>query len=287
MSGYEVKISVIIPTYERSSYLLRLLRRLCQSRYKHFDVIIIDQSEQPTNVDRFLDRLNMQYHHVSFRGAGLARNFGAKIATGAIIAFTDDDCIPSKNWLSKASELFLEKDIIGIEGRIYAPKYKTNPKKYRVVSNRGLENFGFMTANLFLKREYFHRVGGFDERFNNPHFREDTDFGWRLQRYGEILFSEDVKVLHPSERYREETNRNHFFVHDALLFHKHPEKYLELFIKEKHYITNSKFWENFLSGFERHHVNKELLHKLLQHNSIDLGYVPLFRIFPFIKNSVI
>ncbi|WP_018887669.1 glycosyltransferase family 2 protein [Paenibacillus massiliensis] len=284
MSRNEVEISVVIPTFERHGYLLKLLRRLCQSSFKKFDVIVVDQSQLPFDVCEFENKLNIQYHHVTFRGAGLARNYGAKYGDGAIIAFTDDDCIPAKDWLEKAYAMFQAQDIVGLEGRIYPERFKTNPQKYRVVSNFGLENVGFMTANLFVRRECFQKVAGFDERFNNPHFREDTDLGWRLESLGEIQFSENVKVLHPSERKKVEENRNHFFTHDALLFYKHPEKYIELFIKEQHYIHNEEFWGYFFQGFERHHIDKVLLFKLLEHGSINLGYIPMSRLFSFIRS---
>jgi GT2 family glycosyltransferase len=283
MSNHEIKISVIVPTYERPLHLHKLLRRLSKSSFRYFEVIVIDQSAVAANIEDFKKTLVIQYHHVSFRGAALARNFGAKFAKGAIIAFIDDDCIPAKTWLENAYICFSHNEIVGLEGRIYPERNKTNPLKYRIVSNVGRENYAFMTANLFVLRELFVKLEGFDERFNDPHFREDTDFGWRLQNVGEVMFSNDVKVLHPSELQKAGENRNNFFVHDVLLFMKHPEKYLKLFVLEQHYIYTEGFWDYFLQGFVRHNADYSLLHKLLAYKSVNLGYIPMQKLLPFLR----
>ncbi len=46
-----------------------------------------------------------------------------------------------------------------------------------------------MTANFFLRAEAFHTLNGFDLLFDNPHFREDTDLGWRALDLGRVPFS--------------------------------------------------------------------------------------------------
>ena len=48
-----------------------------------------------------------------------------------------------------------------------------------------------------MKDEIIEKIGEFDERFDKPHFREDTDFAWRVQKYGLIPFAKDVPVYHP------------------------------------------------------------------------------------------
>ncbi|CAM4481014.1 glycosyltransferase [Paenibacillus phoenicis] len=285
MSSHEITFSVIVPTYGRPAHLRNLLDCLCLNSFRNFEVVVIDQSEIPTNVTEYKNKLNLNYHHVSFRGAALARNYGAKQAVGKILAFIDDDCIPSRRWLEEAYICFQDKDIVGLEGRISPGKYKNNRKNYRIVSNIGREGLAFMTANLFVFRDHFIRINGFDERFNNPHFREDTDLGWRLQDLGNVMFSDKVKVIHPIEIINSNQNRVHFFVHDPLLFKKKPEKYIELFLIERHYIHTCGFWDYFLKGFERHGIDYNLIKKLLSCRSLNLGYVPLHKLLPLIDSS--
>lgn len=282
MSNNEVEISVIIPSYERPVHLSKLLSRLSQSTFRKFEVIVVDQSARPISLKRFNNKLNIKYHRVNFRGAALARNYGATLAEGTILAFTDDDCIPDEKWLDHAYSCFKKNKLVGLEGRIYPEKHKSNPQKFRIVSNIGREGIAFMTANLFVLRKCFWQIGGFDEGFNEPHFREDTDFGWRLQRIGMVMFSDNVKVLHPSERKLPDKNRSYFFVHDALLFSKHPDKYIELFVLEEHYIHTEGFWDYFIQGFIRHEVDISLLNKLFINKYIKLEYIPMHKVVPLL-----
>jgi GT2 family glycosyltransferase len=170
-----------------------------------------------------------------------------------VIAFTDDDCEPAPDWLARAHGWFRDARVAGLEGRIDSDQ--TDEVRYRVVTNVGFEGFGFMTANLFLRRDVFEDLGGFDERFDAPHFREDTDLAWRALSHGTIPFARDVRVLHPAHprvSVRESSaERSSFFVHDALLFHKHPDRYLDLLRREGHG-KRGEFWAEFAKGILRH-----------------------------------
>ena len=119
-----------------------------------------------------------------------------------------------------------------------------------------------MTANLAVRREAAVHVGGFDEIFDHPHFREDTDFAWRVQRLGEIPFSREARVVHPvmprSERRESAAERAHFFEKDPVLFEKHPERYPDLFFAEENYAKVSGFWEAFRRGMDKFGVSVEL-----------------------------
>jgi len=188
-------------------------------------------------------------------GAVRARNIGIAHATGRIIAFTDDDCRPDPEWLEHAKEMLESRDIIGIEGDIYSDDEKREDSRYRIVTNEGFRGLGFMTANLFLCRNIIERIDGFDERFDKPHFREDTDLAWRAQHYGEIPFGDRVRVYHPphlrNEKGESKQERDRFFINDPLLFSKHPEKYIRLIKAEGHYRNNPNFWKMFREGCKR------------------------------------
>ena len=247
--------SVIVPSYNRHDFLDKLMYALSLQDYKDFEVIVVDQSDTIW-VNKYHD-LDLLYIHTDIKGAVKARNTASFYARGEVLAFTDDDCIPEKNWLKEAHRIFTSNDIIGIEGLVKSDKL--NDLNYRPVTNKGFEGIGFMTANLFLKTEIFNRINGFDERFDNPHFREDTDLGWRAIKYGKIPFSDKVQVFHPAhprnvER-ESQKERNKFFEKDVLLLKKHPERYKELFLKEGHWQNTQGFWENLLTGAQKYNVD--------------------------------
>jgi len=141
-------------------------------------------------------------------------------------------------------------NIVGIEGAIKSDHL--NDPAWRPVTNLGCRGIGFMTANLMVRNWTFQKLNGFDIAFDRPHFREDTDFGWRMQELGNVPFAEDVEVFHPAQprglERESHASRAKFFEKDALLLKKHPKKYRELFLIEAHYAVTEGFWENFQRG---------------------------------------
>ncbi|KAB8330676.1 glycosyltransferase [Scytonema tolypothrichoides VB-61278] len=248
--------SVIIPTYERHSKLKELLDCLQKQVFKNFEIIIVDQSKSSCKPDQEYSELDILYIHTDIKGAVTARNTAAFYARGEVLAFTDDDCLPQLDWLKNSIKYFENKYVVGVEGLIVSDKLEDS--NYRPVTNVGFEGIGFMTANLLLRREVFMAVDGFDESFENPHFREDTDLGWRICHYGKIPFAHDVCVFHPphlrTDMRESHEERNRFFEKDALLMKKHPERYRELFLREAQYSRTPGFCENLLRGARKYNV---------------------------------
>jgi glycosyltransferase involved in cell wall biosynthesis len=250
-------ISVVVPTYERHAQLTRLIELLSAQSFRNFEVVVVDQSDQPW-VYRWQNLgIEITYWHTKIRGAARARNTGAYFAQGAIIGFIDDDCEPASDWLERAWHHLTTECIVGIEG-IIESDHLGDPA-FRPVTNVGFEGIGFMTANLFVRTSEFFRLGGFDLRFDRPHFREDTDFGWRLQELGAVPFCADVRVMHPAQPRSVEReslpSRGRFFEKDALLYAKHPSRYAELFRREGHWRNSREFWENFWRGGRKYGVD--------------------------------
>lgn len=247
------KFSVIIPSYERHHQLDALIERLQAQVERDFEVIIIDQSSTSWAGAHADYGFVLSYFHTPIKGAVRARNTGAMLAQGDVLAFIDDDCLPNADWLVNARAYFADPQVVGIEGLI-SSDHLGDPN-WRPVSNVGSEGLGYMTANLMVRSAAFQYLGGFDVRFDRPHFREDTDFGWRMLDLGLVPYAEDVAVFHPAqprdlERESHEA-RAHFFEKDALLFQKHPERYKVLFEFERHYERSVGFSQHLLRGFEQ------------------------------------
>jgi glycosyltransferase involved in cell wall biosynthesis/GT2 family glycosyltransferase len=251
------RVSVVVATYERQAHLPSLLAHLARQTYRDFEVILVDQSAAPWTVPPARSQTDLFYVHTDVRGAVGARNLGVWYARGDVIAFTDDDCQPDADWLLNALPYFDKANVVGVEGLIISDK--VDDADYRAVTNVGFEGTGFMTANLFLRREIFNAIDGFDEQFDHPHFREDTDLGWRACALGAIPFARDVRVYHPPHPRsvdREGRNeRSRFFEKDPLLLRKHPERYRALFLKEGHYRRTEGFCEHFARGARKYGVN--------------------------------
>lgn len=128
-------------------------------------------------------------------GPGAARNAGAAAAVAPVIAFTDADCVPAPGWLA-AGLAALAGDADLVQGAVH-PEREPGPldRTVSVTAAWGL----FETANLFVRRDLFDRLGGFGaglEERGAP-FGEDTLFGWRAVRAGARTgFCADAVVEH-------------------------------------------------------------------------------------------
>jgi FkbM family methyltransferase len=248
--------SVIIPSYERPASLVKLLELLSRQVFSDFEVVVVDQSATPLELGSLRYNFVLRYIHTNEKGPGKSRNLGITHARGQVFAFTDDDCEPDVQWLAKAYKYFQDDGVVGLEGVVQSDM--TDTERYRIVTNQGFEGMGFMTANLFLRREVVDKLGGFDERFERP-FREDTDLAWRALASGQIPFARDVKVLHPASprdaQHESGEGRTRFFEYDPILFEKHPERYLQLLRGEGHYARTPGFWEHFMRGMVRHRLD--------------------------------
>jgi len=132
-------------------------------------------------------------------GPGEKRNRGVEVSTAPVIAFTDADCRPAPGWLAAGLDAIRAAALV--QGAIAAPA-DAEPGPYdRVVTVAGDSGL-FETANLFVRRDVFARVGGFEDWHRaagsgGRPFGEDAWFGWRARRAGvRTRFSADALVHH-------------------------------------------------------------------------------------------
>lgn len=145
-------------------------------------------------------------------GAAGARNAGAALATASVLAFTDADCEPVKSWLAAGLGVLGSADLV--QGAVSpTPGVAVGPfdRTLWVTSESGL----YESANLFMKRDTFDRVGGFRPflegakgedgsplrgllpRLGEGPFGEDVWLGWRARRAGaRVAFCEEALVHH-------------------------------------------------------------------------------------------
>ena len=98
-------VSVIIPVYNDSARVKICLEALEKQTYPQnlYEVIVVDNAsdEYPAIKDVVCQFSQAIAAYESRPGSYAARNKGISLAKGDIIAFTDADCIPAKNWIEK------------------------------------------------------------------------------------------------------------------------------------------------------------------------------------------
>lgn len=228
-------VSIVVPTYRRDVLLRRCLDAILAQHFalESVEVVVVDDGR--AGATRALveslaalhpaPRLRYVQPPPGARGPAAARNAGWRAAAGAIIAFTDDDTVPARDWLAAGMRAMAPEDVAAAWGRVRVPVPARPSDWERNVAR--LDGAPFLTANLFVRRGVLAAVGGFDERFKRA-WREDSDLWFTLlERGGRVLHAPDAVVLHPVRPARwgisVELQKNMLF--DALLYKKHPRLY--------------------------------------------------------------
>ena len=226
------RISVVVPTYRRDLLLVRCLAALDAQDWPvdDYEVLVIDDADSAATkgvVERWSAHARAEVRYVragNARGPAAARNAGWRAARGAIVAFTDDDCVPTSRWLRAGADA-LARGAAGATGPIRVPLPDT-PTDYER-STAGLEHAEFATANCFYRRDALEAVGGFDERFAAA-WREDSDVFLELLKRGHRLVrAHDAVVVHPvrPERWGASLRQQRKTMYNALLYKKHGALY--------------------------------------------------------------
>jgi GT2 family glycosyltransferase len=205
------RVAALICTYQRSRYLAELLGALEGQDLPHdqFEVVVVDDGstdgtwEVLTSAITSTELPLLAVRHTENRGPAAARNQAATRARAPVLAFTDDDCLPSPGWLSSVlAAIAGGADIVQGQVRPRAQELEqSGPWDHTIWV--GKPSPFFETCNVSYRRGAFERVGGFDEcdRLLTPEsgrgFGEDADLAWRvIESGGRAVFAPDALVHH-------------------------------------------------------------------------------------------
>lgn len=209
----DLEISVVVPTIGRADALARCLQALVGNSPGPAEIVVVDQSgglEIARVVDEHRERFPALRHvPMHRRGLSAARNAGARAARGNLLAFTDDDCVPDVQWLSELLSSFSSDARLaavtgpmlplGREAEGVAVSSRTGTTR-REFAGRTLPWVVGTGGNTALRREWFDRLEGYDERLGagtSGMAGEDLDLFRRLlQSGGRVLYSPTAVCRH-------------------------------------------------------------------------------------------
>lgn len=177
------QISAIICTHNRDSYLGDAIDSLLAQDFAgDFEVIVVDNASTDCTREVVAARSphpRLRYVYEAVIGLSVARNTGAKLAQGTILAYLDDDAVASPQWLTVLYAAYQANEKLAIAGgrvtllwaaHLQAPQWLSsglsgNLGAYdlgaepRLIECPGLTPRGL---NYSIRRSFLEQIGGFD-----------------------------------------------------------------------------------------------------------------------------
>lgn len=198
MHDQNPKVSVVIPTYNRSHLIARAIQSVLDQTYQDLEIIIVDDGSTDSTeeiVKSFKNDNIIYIQHNINKGPSAARNTGIKASKGEYIAFqdSDDEWLPEK--LEKQIDVFCNSplevgvvytSIIRIENdkKIYIPRDCFTLKEGKIHDELLKENF-VGTPAVLIKKECFEKTKYFDE--NLPAL-EDWELWIEISKYYDFRY---------------------------------------------------------------------------------------------------
>ncbi|MEL6320431.1 MAG: glycosyltransferase family A protein, partial [Cyanobacteria bacterium J06626_14] len=116
----DLSISAIICTHNRDHYLGDAIDSLLNQQFDgEFEVIVVDNASSDRTRDVVEARQphpRLIYVYEAVTGLSVARNTGAQMARGHLLAYLDDDAIASKHWLQALWNHYKQSEKTAIAG---------------------------------------------------------------------------------------------------------------------------------------------------------------------------
>jgi GT2 family glycosyltransferase len=213
MTDTRPSISVVMCTRNRADLIGQAVGSVLSSEHPSFELFVIDQSDSDATeraLDAVRDDPRLRYVHTERVGLSSAYNMGIGLAEGELLAFTDDDCMVPRDWLTSVENaLESHPDVELLYGQVILPEALRNAdgvvptlriaEREVVTAQDGFQIRG-MGANYAARASLFRRIGGFDEVLGGGgalRSSQDFDLQYRLYRAGgACLLEPTVQVDH-------------------------------------------------------------------------------------------
>lgn len=217
-----LSVSVIVPTRNRSVHAEACAKSILAAN-GFVDLIFVDQSDDRATAEA-LSKIadpRLRYYSSDTRGVTKSRNLGMAMSSSDIVAFTDDDCRVSLDWIEKTKAIFAsDPEVAVVCGRVcvpeeiqhlgYAEGFEPQRREWQGEYPPLGRDWG-ITANFSIRRSVLDKIGEFDPLLGaGAPLRSggEPDFLFRVLRAGyKVVNAKEVLVDHygirkPGEEFR-------------------------------------------------------------------------------------
>lgn len=193
--NYSKKISVLIPTINRYSYLKVLLSQLRNQSIKPLEILVIDQTpekQRDKQLREDFSDLPLRWFEMEKAGQCSSRNLGLQESRGDYILFLDDDDEINENLLERHLNNMGENQCLVSNGVAVDKKAGPLPHDFTFLRISDV----FPTNNSLMKKSVLLHSGMFDLAYDHGQ-RADGDLGMRIYLAGEkMVLNPEITVIH-------------------------------------------------------------------------------------------
>ncbi len=197
------RISVIVCTCNGAATLRQCLAAIARQTCPAHEVLVIDDGSIDDTPVIACEFSLVRYIRQEHGGLSAARNRGAHEASGDILAYTDDDCIPNEDWLLRLSAAYDDPAWVAAGGPNIPPPPR-NIIETVVAAAPGAPTHVLLNdeeaehlpgCNFSVRKEALLGIGGFHPSFTTA--GDDVDICWRLRAaQGKLRFVPGAMVWH-------------------------------------------------------------------------------------------
>lgn len=173
----EVKVSVIIPTYNSAHFIIEAVESVLNQTFTDFEILVIDDGSTDATKEVLIEKYGnlVRYFYKENGGVSKARNFGIENAQGKYVAFLDSDdaWIPEKlekqvSALEKNAEnkACYSSFFLCDENLIPVGVNESNRKSDALTDLLLIGNVVATPSTVIAEKELFQQVGGFDHELS-------------------------------------------------------------------------------------------------------------------------
>jgi GT2 family glycosyltransferase len=217
-------VSVVICTRDRPEALERALRSIRNLSPAPDEILVVDNAPRTSDTRAVVERMpDVRYVLEPRPGLDRARNTGARAATGAIVAFADDDVEVHAGWIEGLLRGFDDPSVLAVTGLVLPASLETEAQHFFETYwgfNKGYRSRTFdpafvetakaapvwevgAGANMAFRRTAFDTVGFFDERLDvgAAGCSGDSEFWYRVLAEGwKCRYEPSAIVFHHHRR---------------------------------------------------------------------------------------